>query len=607
MELEDNLGEYYSEFDSIIQDLMNKEIYGASEEDQDEAIQLLSKFQGNLYNILNSDSSLNNSLEFNKYIKDSYMSKTVSVFVEKFSSIPKSISGLRSNFLPVDILNSNISPQNFGASDAGGESTYVSDDFSKKESHENAFMRILGMPESNDIGPDEEIFVIDHDFNLRKMKFSLMLSDNTSGSSSDGMDILDERQRSPEDRQYKLGSNELEAISKSLDPKPKTEETTQGQNVSKPTAEEINTVSINDDHNLLKKVTYLKCLPVQDSRYLRCINEPGKIISKPFDENMIKVVNKEKVKTSFLENIIRLRLDKVSGRIYGDDINDDSGIKTPISIYDENNINSFSVIEQLLLERLIDMIRSLSSQYYYLLKNIVFEAKKRKKRDVPDKKNPPDVNEDEINSLKDSLDVIDAIKSILKDTSISSTIFDLTSGQNSDASFQGYIRNSSGFDDEISKSIISLIESEAQIYKDALNKKLQPAKKEGREKDPEGEAADVIIGTTGTPIGILDIVVYALALFSLSEVSLINLLNKSQKQNLAKILSENPNSDSLFSSEGFNLTSPVQSINELTIAIYFYYNLFFKLLSSDLESQQRSENISGVSEEAEADVDEDGI
>ncbi len=601
------MSEFYSEFDLILQELKNNEIYGAIEKDQDEAMQLLSEFQKNLFNMLNINASLNDSLDFNKYIKDSYMSKTVSVFIQEFASIPKSISGLRSNFLPVDILNSNISPQNFGASDVGGASTYVSDDFSKKESHENAFMRILGMPESNDIGPDEEIFVIDSDFNLRKMKFSLMLSDDTSTSSSDGMDILDERQRSPDDRQFKLGSNELEAISKSLDPKIKTEETAQGQNVSQKTSEEINTVSINDNHDLLKKVTYLKCLPVQDSRYLRCINEPGKIISKPFDENMIKVVNKEKVKTSFLENIIRLRLDKVSGRIYGDDINDDSGIKTPISIYDENNINSFSVIEQLLLERLIDMIRSLSHQYYYLLKNIVFEAKKRKKRDVPDIQNPPDINEDEINSLKDSLDVIDAIKSILKDTSISSTIFDLTSGQNSDASFQGYIRNSSGFDDEISKSIISLIESEAKIYKDALNKKLQPTKKEGKEKDSGGEAADVIIGTTGTPIGILDIVVYALALFSLNEVSLINLLNKSQKQNLAKILSNNPNSDSLFSSEGFNLTSPVQSINELTIAIYFYYNFFFKNLSSDLESEQRSDTVSGVIEEAEADVDEDNI
>jgi len=598
------LSEYYSKFDSIIQELITKQIW---KENTDEISALLEEFKTNLSKSLESETSINNSLEFNKYIKDSYMSKTVSVFIGEFSSIPKSISGLRSNFLPVDILNSNISPQNFGASDAGGDSTYVSDDFSKKESHENAFMRILGMPESNDIGPDEEIFVIDHDFNLRKMKFSLMLSDNTSGSSSEGMDILDERQRSPEDRQYKLGSNELEAISKSLDPKPKTEETTQGQNVSQSTAEEINAVSINADHNLLKKVTYLKCLPVQDSRYLRCINEPGKIISKPFDENMIKVVNKEKVKTSFLENIIRLRLDKVSGRIYGDDIDDDLGTKTPISIYDENNINSFSVIEQLLLERLIDMISSLSLQYYYLLKNIVFEAKKRKDQDKSNQTTPTnDVNQDEINSLKESLDVIDAIKSILKDTSISSTIFDLTSGQISDASFQGYIRNGSGFDDEISKSIISLIESEAQIYKEALNKKLPPRPKEDSNRDPGSEAVDVIVGTTGTPIGILDIVVYTLALFSLNEVSLINLLNKSQKQNLAKILSENPNSDSLFSSEGFNLTSPVQSINELTIAIYFYYNLFFKNLSSDLESQQRSAVVSEVREEAEADVGEDG-
>jgi hypothetical protein len=583
---------------------MRNQIYGEDEDSGSEAATLLYEFHTNLSKNLEPENSLNNSLEFNKSIKDSYMSKTAGVFIEKFSSIPKSISGLRSNFIPVEILNQNISAQNLGTTDVGGKATYPSDDFSKKESHENAFMRILGMPESSDIGPDEEIFVIDHDFNLRKMKFSLMLSDDSSKSSSGGMDILDERQRSPQDRQFRLTSNDFESISKSLDPKPEVDQSTLGQNVSQQTAEEINAVSINEDHNLLKKVTYLKCLPVQDSRYLRCINEPGKIISKPFDENMIKVVNKEKVKTSFLENIIRLRLDKVSGRIYGDDIDDDSGTKTPISIYDESNINSFSVIEQLLLERLIGMVESLALQYYSLLKNIIFEAKKRKEQDpgIPPKAES-DPNQDEINSLKDSLDVIDAIKSILKDTSISSTIFDLTSGQNSDASFQGYIRNSSGFDDEISKSIISIIESESQIYQDALRKKLTPTTKEGRDTGTDGKAVNTIVGTVGTPIGILDIIVYALALFSLNEVSLINLLNKSQKQNLAKILSNDPNSDSLFSSNGFNLTSPVQSINELTIAIYFYYNFFFKNIATDLGSQGRSDLVSGVMEDAEAEPD----
>jgi len=367
---------YYGSFDSIINDLVSKQIHDAEIKDLEEIMDLFKLFQENLAKNLNQDNSIN-SLEYNKYIKDSYMSKTISVFVDKFSSIPKSISNLRSNFIPIEIINSNVSQQNLGATDIGGDATYHSDDFSKKESYENAFMRILGMPESNDIGPDEEIFIVDENFNLKKIKFSTLFSaDATTRSSSDGLDILDERQRNFSNRKFKLGPSDIESVLKSLNPSTKTTSNIEGQNVDPLQSEEVSLISINDDHDLLKKVTYLKCLPIQDSRYLRCINEPGKIISKPFDENIIKVVNKEDVKVSFLENIIRLRLDKISGRIYGDDIDDDTGVKTPVSIYDENNINSFSVIEQLLLERLTDMIPSLSQQYYSLLKKFIDDAKK---------------------------------------------------------------------------------------------------------------------------------------------------------------------------------------------------------------------------------------
>jgi hypothetical protein len=47
----------------------------------------------------------------------------------------------------------------------------------------------------------------------------------------------------------------------------------------------------------------------------------------------------------------------------------------------------------------------------------------------------------------------------------------------------------------------------------------------------------------------------------------------------------------------------VQSINELTIAIYFYYNFFFKNIATDLGSQGRSDLVSGVIEDAEAEPD----
>ena len=91
-----------------------------------------------------------------------------------------------------------------------------------------------------------------------------------------------------------------------------------------------------------------------------------------------------------------------------------------------------------------------------------------------------------------------------------------------------------------------------------------------------GGTISPISGDDHNPVGIIDIIVYALALFSLDETSLFNLLNQKQKENLAKTLSKDANANSIFSSLDLNLTSPVESINKLTISIYAYYSLFIK-------------------------------
>jgi hypothetical protein len=596
------VSEFYSDISQVILNITEKNF------ESDEIITELVDFLDRL-SLNRSEGST--SSDHAKKILDSYMSKDFGFFLDKFAKIPKQITDLRSNFVPIEILNSNYTNQTLGAGDISGDSTNVPDNLSFKESYENAFMRILGMPESSDIKDDEEIFVITKDFTINKIKFGLLKSQNPSESSADGLDILDERQRNIRDRIVLLSEEfySRKSIINSLQETPK-DTTSTGVGTSLTQKIKISAKDISDNPNNFGKICYLKCLPVQDSRFLRCISESGKIVSKPFDDRMIKIVNKEKIKTSFLENLIRMRLDRISGRIYGDDQSFDSDGKQSGTFASENGIGEFSILEQLLLEKLAIMLDAQGEKYYELLKKIIDVAKIEIKNDnkaserpsLPGDGDKKAVDEGNIDDLKLALEIQEAILYVLKDTNVSSYLYELNSSQTkSNKTLEGYIRNSSGFDDPISNSLISIIESEASIYRDLINEKISSTGSTGSE---DGEPApdygksdgaiSPISGDDHNPIGIVDIIVYALALFSLDETSLFNLLNQKQKENLAKTLSKDANANSLFSSLDLNLTSPVESINKLTIAIYTYYSFFIKSMG-----QKDLSDISAVSDESE--------
>ena len=597
------MSEFYSDISQVILNITEKNI--ESDEITTELVDFLDRLS------LNS-SRESTSSDHAKKILDSYMSKDFGFFLDKFAKIPKQITDLRSNFVPIEILNSNYTNQTLGSGDVSGDSTNVPDNLSFKESYENAFMRILGMPESSDIKDDEEIFVITKDFTINKIKFGLLKSQNPGESSADGLDILDERQRNIRDRIVLLSEEfySRKSIKNSLQETPEDIPST-GVDTSLPQKIKISAKDINDNPNNFGKICYLKCLPVQDSRFLRCISESGKIVSKPFDDRMIKIVNKEKIKTSFLENLIRMRLDRISGRIYGDDQSLNLDGKQSGTFASENGIGEFSILEQLLLEKLAIMLDAQGEKYYELLKKIIDDAKIEIKNenkaseppDLPSNGDKKAVDEGNINDLKLALEIQEAILYVLKDTNVSSYLYELNSSQTkSSKTLEGYIRNSSGFDDPISNSLISIIESEASIYRDLINEKIsstgstgskdgEPAPDYGK---PDG-AISPISGDDHNPIGIVDIIVYALALFSLDETSLFNLLNQKQKENLAKTLSKDANANSLFSSLDLNLTSPVESINKLTIAIYTYYSFFIKSISF----QKDLSDISAVFDESE--------
>jgi hypothetical protein len=621
---------FYSSLNEVITAL------SADETDQD----IIQEFQGiqtRLSEYLDSKNSINfdnekaQKLLMIKDIKDSELSKSLGVFIEKFEGIPKQISELRSNYIPVESISSYYTRFSLGQNNAFGEATKVGDDFALKESYENAFMRILGMPESDDLDDGEDIFIIDpQTLRVKKVKVSTLFSDSPEQKSTkNGLDILDERQRPLSDRLNQFSGHSTDSALEELSKKATTTTTEEvvetGINVDKQGQEQqmVAVTTINLDFNSLLKLFYLKSLPIQDSRFLKCISESSKIVSKPFDDRFVKTVNKEKIKTSFLENLIRLRIDKISGSIHNDSTK-------KIEFNDKESLNQFSILEQFLFENLLDMLSSMANKYSSSINDIVTNAKKIKQQDDEakkkiqassaknngdDKKKEPEPTSDNSNlsELQEAVEIQESLLLILKDTSASSAISQLANSTSlSPSLYDGYIRNVSGYDDAISNSIISIIESETAIYRDRLNALSKPAL-DGNTGDPSGggvqtAVCNTIVGSETIPVGIVDILVYVLALFSMSEIELINLLNQKQKERLARILSPNGatgwnkkvNIDALFSSEDFNLTSPVDSINKLTVNLSIYYNFFIKSLSDESKDKTIRIVSSSVDETANA-------
>lgn len=592
-------------FTSTLSDIMDQ--LGANSADEDIRLEY-QRIKDNMNNSLKSDMSINfadstmENFSFLSDMKNSELSKNIGGFISKFEKIPKQISDLRSSYLPVESLTSYYQNFTLGEGNFSGESVEVSDQFALKESYENTFMRILGMPESADISPDEDIFIMipsasggtNSLFSIKKVKFQELYSDPPL-TSSDGLDILDERQRATADRKFNFSGHTLEQVISDLaktSANATPESTQPGTNVDSPENAKILVTldEINKNFDKLSSIFYLKIPPIQDSRFSKCINEPGKIVSKPFDDNFITSVNSEAIKTSFLENLIRIRLDKISGRIYDKDGNLVDGTS-------ESRIGEYSIFEQYLFEKLLSILKLLSSQYNKTINEIVSKAKTQKKQKDDFEKSsraaqaaasgqeaPKDAEKNEssnnrnLEGLRDIIEIQEAVLFILKDTSSSSSISTLiNSSAKSESLYAGYIRNMSGYDDGIISSLISVIDSETSIYRAELEKLSNTPGSQDTD-DADGKAlamkANTVVGTDTIPVGLADIIIFALSLFSLPETDLINLLNSKQKENLRKILAPNSTIEQVFGSLELNATSPAGSINTLTLTIAAFYSFF---------------------------------
>ncbi len=124
-----------------------------------------------------------------------------------------------------------------------------------------------------------------------------------------------------------------------------------------------NTMLDLDEPNNFWGYSYLLFPPVQDERISRCISEPSKMVAEPFLPESMRVVNGNRLKSTLLEAVIRIRLDVVSGLPNSLARLDPSGLN-PASSDDQSSRpirpDEMGLLESMLIVRLFEALYGLA-------------------------------------------------------------------------------------------------------------------------------------------------------------------------------------------------------------------------------------------------------
>ncbi len=468
---------------------------------------------------------------------------------------------------------------------------------SDMESYENAFMRMLGMPSDADLdGSEKIIYISPSKVSLDKLtrmitNVSGLLGNisSTNSGSDKFQDILLQRKIPVDAKKTKNTSTsrhfDFNNVSvtdhdfhKSLNDIAKEAVIAAGKdykdaNVGSETDAEDAIISYNNPRQLFR-FYYLKSVPLQDSSIYNCIVEPEKIVLKPFDKNSSITVNGIRPKTSLLETIIRIRLDRTSGKpsIYSSEATDaSSGLSKEAVNVDRDQITE---VECFLIQKLKRTLYLLAEKYIHDTTQLGFNVVKNlietgnlpeiPKKDTESSGGKGGSGDGSTQAIEKEYKIIDygndiprleilkaredAILFLLKDTSSSYNVGSSSASYSAIALQEGTIRATSGFDDVLSGPLYSIF-SDRSNYLDKLirQKKEEIDKKYSRTGDPgkSGSGPD----STGleknrgsnlyTYIGVSpeDFIIYVIAMLAISEDYLIGLLPKENRRNLANIIS----------------------------------------------------------------------
>ena len=495
------------------------------------------------------------------------------------SSFVNKVSEIRSSYLP---KNNNDYAAFYNAEEASSKQSTM-------ESYENAFMRMLGMPSDGDISDENAKFIYISPASIDLKDFKKKVTNiKTVRGPSDGSplvgdeyaDILRERSKpivSNGDRKFQYSdvfitnfhynkklkeiADKLRKINDASSAETKTDE-----QISK----DFGILSYNNPFQLFR-FYYLKSIPLQDESIYGCIIEPSKIVLKPFDSNASVTVNGIKPKTSLLETIIRIRLDRISGApgIYpGEPVDSSSGIQVEALNVSADQITE---VECFLIQKLRKILYLLAQKYindttevgYNILKTAVetgtMPAKTPEEKNKGSDGSAEGANSEGYNSyVKYEPDLVtlemlkareDSILFLLKDTSSSYNLGNSAAMYSAIDLQEGAIRNASGFEDVLSGPLYSLLSFKSKYIEKIMIKKKEEIDKKnaGISTDSSNDISDKSSNglkknpnsSSYTYLGISseDFIVYTIALLALNQDYLIGLLPQENRRNLANTIS----------------------------------------------------------------------
>lgn len=543
-------------------------------------------------------------------------------FILSLVSFSEKVKEIRSSFLPSELYN-------------GATKTSESfNNISELESYENAFMRMLGMPDDRDVGSSTSssgneifdssikiIYASPKDTSgqlLKKIATIGEITGEVPPNSDRFADIIAERQRIPSSssgwgRYFDFGNVLVTAIQSeehAKSTKKKIEEAGSEGTVIPP--EDIALNYYKPDH--LFRFYYLKSVPIQSSKIYACVSEAQKIVSKPFDASSFSKINGAKPKTSLLETIIRLRLDRITGSpgIYSTTSNEkDTNGSSPVTIVSAENLgnDNLTQVECFLLQKLRKVLIELSKKYIIDIKL----SAERQTREIEEKK-PQDTpqggsDNKDVGTLKSELSNLeilkareDAILFLLKDTSSSYDNSNYGSLYSSMDLQQGTIRTSSGFDDALSGPLYSILSQRSEYLSKKIKELSESIDKASVSSSNTTDAAGISSNaekgdrTSYSYLGVCseDFIIYTMALLSLNQDYLIGLLPQKNRVYLARVISNSSLSSKKDpygiigrvnkSVESGGFPSVADSVNALSLLVCKFYSLYISLIKDEQKS-----------------------
>lgn len=316
---------------------------------------------------------------------------------------------------------------------------------------------------------------------------------------------------------------------------------------------------------------------VQDGRIGKCINEADKLVAEPFLPVTMRKVNGRNMKSSLLEAIIRIRLDIVTGttklRV--------SDFSTPAISFGNDNPNgityndiaeNYGVLEAYLIARLFNSFSGIAKFSKDKIKEM--QIQQVNTGVVPEGEDPDSggdhVVEEETPEMKalNSIKVIDDSMLLLLGENDSNKAIDFQ---------ENVARNSSIIDAHFMEIVTAAVTYPSKW----TDKRIEEIRSRGNEAgrgpiDRDRNYLDRVVGRS-KGVGIVDIMSFIIAMFSVEEKVLLGLLNERQ---FGYLKEEFPKD--FF--KGFDRIEISAAVNELSEAAYDSYELFRSIISE--ENQQ---------------------